>query len=110
MSPVLTCHHIRWLLQILACDGIFDVLTNQEASVDGTQPGPLMQGASPRNALPLQHFCVSVWHTCLMLVTPELQVVDFVRKRLKAGESPKAICAQACDHCLAEDTEGCGKG
>eukprot|EP00891_Asterochloris_glomerata_P008906 jgi/Astpho2/8906/Aster-08257 len=40
----------------------------------------------------------------------EFMVIDFVRERLKAGESPKAICAQACDHCLAEDTEGCGKG
>ena len=52
---------------ILACDGIWDVLTNQEA-------------------------------------------VDFVRKRLRQGKSPKQICEEACDHCLAPDTKGCGKG
>ena len=38
------------------------------------------------------------------------QAVDFVRERLQQGESPRAVCAALCDHCLAPNTEGCGKG
>ncbi|CAL8469876.1 g9418 [Coccomyxa elongata] len=52
---------------ILACDGIWDVLSNQQA-------------------------------------------VDFVRKRLAQRMSPRAISEALCDHCLAPDTAGCGKG
>ena len=118
LSPALTCQDIQWLLQILACDGIFDVLTNQEASVDSTQP-EFDAGCLACNALPLQELQCFVWlsgnpphagQPRTACIVPLLQVIDFVRERLKAGESPKAICAQACDHCLAEDTEGCGKG
>ena len=38
------------------------------------------------------------------------QAVDFVRERLQQGEPPRAVCAALCDHCLAPNTEGCGKG
>ena len=38
------------------------------------------------------------------------QAVDFVRKRLARGMAPRAICEALCDHCLAPDTKGCGKG
>ena len=46
---------------ILACDGIWDCMTNQ-------------------------------------------QCVNFVRERLRRGESPKDICAAVCDDCLAADS------
>jgi hypothetical protein len=51
-------------------------------------------------------FVITAVPSCLAL----LQAVDFVRKRLKAGEALKSICEQMCDHCLAPDTGGCGKG
>ena len=38
------------------------------------------------------------------------QAVDFVRERLAQGVSPKEVCEQLCDHCLAPNTDGCGKG
>ncbi|KAL6779395.1 hypothetical protein ACKKBG_A12165 [Auxenochlorella protothecoides x Auxenochlorella symbiontica] len=52
---------------ILACDGIWDVLTVQEA-------------------------------------------VDFARERLLSGKTPREVCEAMCDHCLAPDTDNCGKG
>jgi serine/threonine protein phosphatase PrpC len=52
---------------LLACDGIWDIVTCQEG-------------------------------------------VDFVRARLAAGDAPSAAAAALCDHCLAPDTGGCGRG
>jgi serine/threonine protein phosphatase PrpC len=52
---------------ILACDGIWDILTNDQA-------------------------------------------VAFVETRLSQGMDPSKICSQMCDHCLATDTQGIGKG
>jgi serine/threonine protein phosphatase PrpC len=52
---------------ILACDGIWDILTNDEA-------------------------------------------VSFVAQRLDKGTDPHKICEEMCDHCLASNTEGIGKG
>ena len=52
---------------LLACDGIWDIVTCQEG-------------------------------------------VNFVRARLAAGDSPSAAASALCDHCLATDTAGCGKG
>ena len=39
-----------------------------------------------------------------------LQAVDFVHARLAAGRSPKEVCEDVCNRCLAPDTGGCGKG
>ena len=36
--------------------------------------------------------------------------MDFVRARLLEGKPPRQICEEVCDHCLAPDTGGCGKG
>ncbi len=33
-----------------------------------------------------------------------------MRERLTAGKAPRDICEEMCDHCLAPDTGGCGKG
>jgi serine/threonine protein phosphatase PrpC len=36
--------------------------------------------------------------------------VDFVRERLAVGKTPREVCEEMCDRCLAPDTGGCGKG
>jgi serine/threonine protein phosphatase PrpC len=52
---------------ILACDGIWDILTNEKA-------------------------------------------VDFVKQATQDCKTPRVICEEMCDHCLATSTEGIGKG
>ena len=39
-----------------------------------------------------------------------VQAVTFARKRLMEGWSPKRVCEALCDHCLAPNTAGDGKG
>ena len=39
-----------------------------------------------------------------------MQAVDFVRKRLKAGEGLRQICEAMCDACLAPDLKGLCRG
>ena len=51
---------------------------------------------------PFSHLSLLRW--------PPLQAVDFVRKRLKAGEGLKSICEQMCDACLAPDLKGLCRG
>lgn len=41
---------------------------------------------------------------------PRAQAVTFVRKRLADGQSPRHVCEELCDQCLAPNTAGDGKG
>ncbi len=52
----------------------------------------------------------SVSESTVTVLRCRRQAVDFVRERLQQGEPPRAVCAALCDHCLAPNTEGCGKG
>lgn len=47
---------------------------------------------------------------CPLIRPPPCQAVDFVRKRLKAGEGLRAICEAMCDACLAPDLKGLCRG
>ena len=65
---------------------------------------PRMQHALVRCATQTPNLCARAL-SCL-----PAQAVYFVRERLLEGKTPRQVCEEVCDRCLAPDTGGCGKG
>lgn len=80
----------EWEFIVMACDGIWDVLTSEVIQ------------------LTVGHFYTSISSKSYIFNLQE--VSDFVRKRIGAGMEPEEICEELMDRCLAPDCHMGGLG
>ena len=58
----------------------------------------------------LTHSLTLTHSLSLTLTRSPQEAVDFVRKRIKAGQCLQSICEEMCDYCLAPDLQGLCRG
>jgi protein phosphatase 1G len=93
----------RFLL--LACDGIWDVMTNQQVSPASAIASWSCHGSSslqPRHPRSIYFRWLSLRHD-LMRTCTMIQAVEFVNTRLDRGMAAGAICVELLDACLAKN-------